>query len=82
MAMALHCIHTPWNVVGAGAMVMDGLVLFPGTFSNNSNVHCDSDLRDLPHQSHILPTECPCVHESDCSVHCMTKCTLAHVHCE
>ena len=26
------------------------------------------------------PTECPCIHESDYSVHNTTECTLAHVH--
>ena len=34
---------------------------------------------DLSHKSHFLSTECPCVHESDSSVHNTTECTLAHV---
>ena len=77
MAMALHYTHTLWNAVSAGDMVMDGLVLFPGTVPNNCAVLSGDD---LPHKSHLLPTECPCVHESDCSVHNTTECTIAHVH--
>ena len=46
MAMALHCTHTLWNAVSAGDMVMDGLVLFPGTFPNNCDVLSGGD---LPH---------------------------------
>ena len=77
MAMALHYTHTLCSAVSAGDMVMDGLVLFPGTFPNNCDVHSGGD---LPHKSHLLPPECPCVHESDCSVHNMTEHTFAHVH--
>ena len=74
MAMALRSTHTLWNAASAGNM---GLVLFSGTVSN----HCDVlSCGDLPHKSHLLSTECPCVHESDCSVHNTTECTLAHVH--
>ena len=29
---------------------------------------------------HIRVTECPCVHQSNYSIHNMTECTLAHVH--
>ena len=76
-ATALHCTHTLWNAVSAGDMVMDGLVLFPGTLPNNCDVLSGGD---LSHKSYLLPTECPCVHESDYSVHCTTECTFAHVH--
>ena len=53
-----------------------GLVLFSRTLSNNCDVLSDSD---LPHKSHLLPTECPCVHESDSSVHILAECVLPHV---
>ena len=33
-------------------------------------------------RAHFLTTECPCVHESDCSLHNTTECFLAHVHWE
>ena len=56
-----------------------GLVLFPGTLSNNCDVFSGGD---LPHKSHLLPTECPGVHESDSSVHNTTQHTIAHVHCK
>ena len=61
MAMVLHYTHTLWDAVSVGDMVMDGFVLFPRTFPNNCDV-CTGG--DLPHKSHLLPTECPCVHES------------------
>ena len=48
-----------------------------GTFPNNCDVLSGGD---LPHKSHLLPTECPCVHESDCSVYNMTEHKLTHVH--
>ena len=76
MAMALHYIHTLWNAVSVGDMVTDGL-LFPGTLSNSCDVYSGGD---LPRKSHLLSTECPSIHESDCSVHNTFECTLAHVH--
>ena len=54
-----------------------GLVLFSGTFPNNCDVLSSGD---LSHKSHFLSTERPCVHESDCSVHNTTECTLAPVY--
>ena len=62
-----------------GTWLWMGLVLFLGALSNNCDV---LSCGDLPHKSHLLPTECPCVHESDCSVHSTTECTPAHVHWE
>ena len=53
-----------------------GVVLFPGTFPNNCKALSGGDLQ---HQSCLLSIECPCVHESDGSVHNMTECTLVHV---
>ena len=66
MAMALHYIHTLCSAVSAGTWLWMGLVLFHGTFPNNCDVLSGGD---LPHKSHLLPSECSCVHESDCSVH-------------
>ena len=60
-----------------GTWLWMGLVLFAGTFPNNCDVLSGGD---LPHKSHLLPTECPCVHESDCSVRDTTEYTIAHVH--
>ena len=58
-----------------GTWLWMGLVLFPGTFPNIRDVLSGSD---LPHN--LLSIEYPCFHESDCSVHNMTKCTPANVH--
>ena len=77
MAMVLHYIHTPLNALSAGDMVMDGLVLFSRTVPNNYDVLSGGD---LPCKSYLLPTKCPCVHESDYCVHNTTEYTLAHVH--
>ena len=60
-----------------GTWLWMGLVLFPGTVSNNCDVLSGGDLQ---HQSNLLSTECSCVHESDYSVHSATECALAHVH--
>ena len=54
-----------------------GLVLFPGTLPNNCAVLSGGD---LPYKSHLLPTECPSICESDRGVHNTFGCTLAHVH--
>ena len=54
-----------------------GLVLFPGAFPNNCDVLSSGN---LPHKSYLHPTEFPCIHESDDSVHYTTECTFAHVH--
>ena len=47
--------------------------------SNNCDILSGGD---LPHNSHLLPTECTCVHESNFSVHNTTEHTLPHVHWE
>ena len=82
MAMALHYTHTLdlecskcWGH-GYGCVLYYFLELFPITVMYF--LHGDN----LSHKSHLLPTECPCVHESDYGVHDMTECrsTLAHVH--
>ena len=49
-----------------GTWLWTGLVLIYGTFPNNCDVLSGGD---LPHKSHLLSTECPCVHESDSSVY-------------
>ena len=60
-----------------GTWLRMGLVLFSETLPNNCDVLSSGD---LPHKSYLLSTECPCVHESDYSVHNTTEYTLAHVH--
>ena len=62
---------------GHGYSFIDGFVLFPGTFPNNCDVLSGGD---LSHKSHLLPTECHCVHESACCAHNTTECPLSHVH--
>ena len=42
-----------------------GLVLFLGIFPNNCDVLSGGH---ISHKSYLLPTECPCLYESDCSV--------------
>ena len=56
-----------------GTWLWMGLLPLPGTSPNDCNVLSSSG---LPHNSHFLSTECPCVHESDCCVHNTTECTL------
>ena len=76
--MALHCTPTLWNAVSAGDMAVGGpCTISWNCFQYNCLVLSGSD---LPHKSHLLPTERSCVHESDCSVHNTTECTLVHVH--
>ena len=70
MAMALHYTLTDWNAVSAGDMVLMGLILFSGTLPNNCDV---LSCGDLPHKSHLLSTECTCVHESDSEVYVMVS---------
>ena len=77
IAMVLHYTHTLLNAVSVGDMVMVGSCTISWNFPNNCDVLSGSD---LPHKSHLLPTECPCVYESDCSVHNTTECTLPHLH--
>ena len=71
MAMALHYIHTLWNAVSAGDVVMDGCC----------TIYCDVlSGGDLPHKGHLLTAECPCIHESDCSLHNTSECTIAYAY--
>ena len=54
------------------------------TFANVSSTTAQLKLLALsihsPHESHLLLTECHCVHEPGCSVHDTTERTPAHVH--
>ena len=61
ISMVLHDTFTLWNAV-LGTWLWMGLVLYSGTLPNNCDVLSGGD---LSHKSHLLPTECPCVHESD-----------------
>ena len=58
-------------------MVMDGSSIISWTFHNNCDVLSGGN---LPHKSHILPTECPCIHKPDYSLHNTTERMLTHVH--
>ena len=72
MAMALHHTHTLWNAVSAGYgwILYYSLELFHNVLPGG----------ELPHKSYLLPTECTCIHESDCGVYNTSECTLVHVH--